>query len=118
MSDLPYLDTQHLLTFGEALTAYHSARLHDPDRRWRSLLYLVTLTPYLWDAAQGGIDFEGDHADLSGVTGVTAGEALVLDVAAHLFSGEGAVDLVTLADGLDDEVWEIVLAAVNIFRDG
>jgi hypothetical protein len=118
MDDTPYLDTTHLLTFREATTAYHAAQLYDPDRRWRAVLYLCTLTPFLWEAASARLDFAGDHADLTGVTGVTAGEALVLGVADHLWRGEGAVDLVTLADSLDDEVWEIVLAALNTYREG
>ena len=117
MTDPPFLDTQHLLAFREATVAYHQARLYDPDRRWQALLYLTTLTPFLWEAVRPHLDFEADFADLEQVTGLTAGETLVLGVALNLFQEEGGVDLTALADGLDDEVWEIVLAALNLYRD-
>lgn len=117
MQDTPYLDTQHLLTFTEATEAYRAARLFDPDRRWNALLYLVTLTPYLWEAVQPHLDFEADFADLAAVTGITRGETLVLELAAHLYAGEGGVNVAELADGLDDEVWSVALAALNVYRD-
>ena len=118
MNDTPFLDTPHLLTFREAQDAYRAARLFDPDRRWSALLYLATLTPLVWAAVRPHLDFEADFADLESVAGLARGEQLVLEVAANLFSGEGAVDLAQLADGLDDEVWDIVLAALNNYREG
>ncbi|AFZ66953.1 hypothetical protein [Deinococcus peraridilitoris] len=117
MHDVPYLDTAHLLTFGEAQEAYRLARLFDPDRRWTALLYLATLTPYLWEAVRPHLDFEGDFADLEQVSGITRGEALVLGLASNLFRMEGAVDMTELADGLDDEVWDIALTALRLYRD-
>lgn len=118
MNDTPYLDTPHLLAFGEAQDAYRAARLFDPDRRWKTLLYLTTLTPLLWEAVRPHLDFEADFADLDAVRGLTRSEALVLRVAANLYAGEGAVNLAQLADELEDEVWDIVQAALALYRAG
>jgi len=117
-TDLPFLGTPHVLAFDAALREYEAARLFTPDRRWRALLYLCTVTPLVWDAVRPHLDFEADHADLEAVTGLTRGEALLLRAAGNLFREEGSVDLAELADGLDDEVWDVLVAALHEYRQG
>jgi|GEM_PF-1703772 len=106
----------HRGRFGAAMDLYRQAQGREPDRHWRVLLLLLTASAGLWERAQPHIDWERASVDLAPVAVRTPDEDRLLQVAANLFHGHGAVDVADLADRLDGTLWRVVLLALDEYH--
>lgn len=110
----------HEQRYTAALEAYRFQRRGvKPDRYWSALLLIATATGGLWEKVQPYLEIAKGNAwigrlreevDLSG------GERRLIELAHNLFSCEGAVDVSDLINTLDDDMWQVAVAAVKVRR--
>ena len=109
----------HVDRYAYARGMYKTAQgPREMNREWRTMLWLMTSTSGLWEAAQPHINFKRAEVEWAFVPThlLSRSERLLFDLAQHLFTGCGPVDLAELIRVVDDECWAAVLAALQCAR--
>lgn len=101
----------HRRRFGAAMDEYRNMRGDEPDRGWRAFILLTTATPNFWERVRPHIDWSAGTVEFAAIKVATADEARLLQVAANLLKGHGAIDVAELADNMNGALWRVVLLA-------
>ena len=113
------MNNAHAARYEMALIEYQQARRIEADRNWRCLLYLCTAPPSLWEKVRAYLDLPHGEAHLQELVSqeyLSGGERRLMSLARNLFSCEGAVDVSDLINTLDDDMWQVAVAAVKVRR--
>jgi hypothetical protein len=86
------------------------------DREWSAALYLVMSPLLSGKGVVSRIDWERRTIHWPSGEGWSHGELLHLELARHLFSGDGRVSVVDMVDTLSEHFWEQCLVAIQIRR--
>lgn len=115
-----WVDLDHWQRWRDALAQYRDERGRSPDRHWRALLRLATITPNLWAHVSRHVIYSDGvlRPEVEAVRGLSQGEWLVLRAALNLFRGTGTVNLAEMADALGLSWWGVFVAALDDYREG
>lgn len=104
--------------FLAALRACQTAQRCPTNREWKSLLFLLTALPGLWQAIGPALDFHCHriHLEPDRIAALSTGEHLLLQAAMSLFDGSGRPQLAQLATYLDAPRWKAFLDALWLYR--
>lgn len=83
------------------------------------MLILVTAIPELWAKVKPHLDYANDEAKLDqiSISGLPDSEAVLLELARHLFNLQvRSIDLSDVLDLLDDDNLAAVMAALEVYR--
>lgn len=109
----------HKLRYKRALREYEKIRGIEPDKYWRCLLLLCTVTDSLWEKVSPHLEMRQGNAWLDQVQAqeyLSGGEAGLLSLARNLYNQAVPVDIASLADTLDEDNWLLVLEALAVYR--
>lgn len=115
-----WVDLDHWQRWRDALAEYQNEQGRLPDRNWRALFRLATVTPNLWRHVRSHIWYRDGtvHPGVEDGGHLSHGERLVLAVALNLFWERGVINLADLAHTLGLSWWSVVMVALDEFRGG
>lgn len=100
-----------------AVNRYRAESGKEPDNYWQAFLWIATARGALWEQLAPGISWRhGEVEDFGNLIGITDREMALFDVARHLLTREGKIDLAELASMLDPDLWVEVLKGLQLYR--
>lgn len=116
--------TPHGDRFRQAQADYRTRIGHEPHRVWQSVLFVLTATEGLWRAYATHITYTAHVATVADVAGLSQDEQLLATVARNLATGDAAnadvpnagVDLATCCVHMDEQYFDVLVAACRLLR--